>query len=116
MFEDLDEKLQKDPELRKHYQQEKLILDVTELITKQMKKNKVNKTQLANLLGVGNSYVTQLLDGTSNMTLRTISDVFTALDSELKALKIATNYVKGKNRSRTYIGKLYDIEQGLKGK
>jgi antitoxin component HigA of HigAB toxin-antitoxin module len=80
---DLDEKLQKDPELRKHHQQEKLILDVTELIARLMERNKVNKTQLANLLGLGKSHITQLLDGTKNMTLRTIADVFTALDSEL---------------------------------
>lgn len=83
MFEDLDEKLQKDPELRKYHQQEKLILDVTELIAGLMERNKVNKTQLADLLEVGRSYITQLLDGTKNMTLRTIADVFTALDSEL---------------------------------
>ena len=83
MFEDLEEKLHKDPELKKHHQQEKLILDVTELIAKQMEKNKINKTKLAGLLGVGSSHITQLLDGTRNMTLRTIADVFTALDAEL---------------------------------
>jgi len=83
MFEDLDEKLQKDPELRKFHQQEKLILDVTELIAKYMEKNKINKTKLAELLGVGRSHITQLLDGTTNMTLRTIADVFTALGAEL---------------------------------
>ena len=83
MFEDLTEKLKENPELRKYHQREKLILDVTELIAKLMEKNKINKTKLAGLLGVGNSYITQLLDGTSNMTLRTVSDVFFALDSEL---------------------------------
>lgn len=79
----LSRKLQKDPELRKFYQQEKLILDVTELIAKLMEKKKVNKTKLAELLGVGSSHITQLLDGTTNMTLRTIADVFTSLDTEL---------------------------------
>ena len=83
MFEDLNKKLKKDPELRKHYQQGKLILDVTELVSKLMEKKRINKTKLAGLLGKGNSYITQLLDGTTNMTLRTISDVFTSLDAEL---------------------------------
>jgi len=83
MFEDLTEKLNDNLELRKYHQREKLILDVTELIAKLMNKHKINKTKLAGLLGVGNSYITQLLDGTSNMTLRTVSDVFTAIDSEL---------------------------------
>ena len=83
MFEDLNKKLKKDPELKKYYQQEKLILDVTELVSKLMEKKRINKTKLAGLLGKGNSYITQLLDGTTNMTLRTISDVFTSLDAEL---------------------------------
>ena len=46
MFEELDKKLQTDPELKKHHQREKLILDVTELISKFMVKNKINKTML----------------------------------------------------------------------
>ena len=79
----LNEKLQKNPELKKFYYQEQLILEVTELISKLMLKEKVSKTELAKRLDKGKSYVTQLLDGTSNMTLRTISDVFTALDSGL---------------------------------
>lgn len=83
MFEDLNEKLQKDSELKKHHQQEKLSLDVTELIAKYMKKNKISKTKFAELLGVGRNYVTQLLDDTTNITLRTIADVFTTLDVEL---------------------------------
>ena len=83
MQENLAKKLQKDPELEKFYQQEKLILGITELIAELMEKEKINKTKLAELLGVGKSHITQLLDGTTNMTLRTISDVFTALDSEL---------------------------------
>ena len=78
----LNKKLQKNPELKKFYYQEQLILKVTELISKLMLKEKVSKTKLAKRLDVGKSYVTQLLDGTSNMTLRTISDVFTALDSQ----------------------------------
>lgn len=83
LIDGLLDELKQDIELRKFYQQEKLILDVTELVSKLMKKKKVNKTRLAELLGVGKSNVTQLLDGTTNMTLRTISDVFTSLDSEL---------------------------------
>ena len=79
----LADKLQKDPELQKFYYQEQLILEVAELIAKLMQKYKVSKSELAKRLGKGRSYVTQLLDGTSNMTLRTISDVFVVLDSML---------------------------------
>lgn len=83
IFKDLGIDIKNDPELQKFYCQEKLIFEITELISELMEKKKVSKTKLAKLLGVGKSYVTQLLDGTSNMTLRTISDVFTALDAEL---------------------------------
>lgn len=83
MNDELFKKLGENLEHRKIFQQEKLILDVTELIARQMETDKVNKTQLAALMGKGRSYITQLLDGTSNMTLRTIADVFTVLDTEL---------------------------------
>ncbi len=83
LIKDFGLDLEKDPELKRLYYQEKLILDVTELISKLMEKKKVNKTKLAKSLSVGKSYITQLLDGTANMTLRTISDIFIALDSEL---------------------------------
>ena len=73
--------LQDDIESKNLYYQERLILEVTETIAKLMHKHDVSKSQLAEKLGKGRSYVTQLLDGTSNMTLRTISDVFVALES-----------------------------------
>ncbi len=79
----LNDTLQSDPELKNVYYQEKLILEVTETIAKLMHKNGVSKSELAKRLGKGRSYVTQLLDGTCNMTLRTISDVFVSLNSML---------------------------------
>lgn len=63
------------------YQQERVVLEVTELICKLMKQRGVNKTELAKRLGKSKGYVTQLLDGQTNMTLRTVSDTFLALDS-----------------------------------
>jgi len=85
LFDDafLSQKLKNDSELEEFYFQEKLILEVTELVASLMEKKGINKTELARRLGKGKSYITQLLDGTSNMTLRTIADVFVALDSML---------------------------------
>ena len=97
MFEELNEKLKTDPKLRKYHQREKLILDVTEFIVKHMEKNKINKTRLAGLLGVGNSYITQLLDGTSNMTLGTVSDVFFVLDLQLNVSVIPLSFDYGQS-------------------
>lgn len=82
-LKDLGLDLHKDHELNEFYHQEKLILNITEIISELMAKNEVNKTQLAELLGKNKSYVTQLLDGSTNMTLKTVSNVFLALDCEL---------------------------------
>lgn len=79
----LAKKLQSDSELKNLHYQEQLILEVTEIIAKLMHRHKVTKSALAGKLGRSRSYVTQLLGGTCNMTLRTISDVFVALDSML---------------------------------
>ncbi len=64
------------------YQQERSIMQVTELICKLMEKTNTNRAALADALGKSRSYVTQLLDGETNMTLRTLSDVFNALGYE----------------------------------
>lgn len=61
------------------YQQERLILDTTELICEVMEDNGINRTDLAKQLGKSKGFISQLLDGSQNMTLRTLSDVFLAL-------------------------------------
>ncbi|MCY3020138.1 MAG: helix-turn-helix transcriptional regulator [Planctomycetota bacterium] len=61
------------------FQQERAILQVTELICQLMQEQGVSRSQLAKRLGKTNGYVTQLLDGETNMTLRTVSDVFLCL-------------------------------------
>lgn len=76
-------RIQNDPEMRQYYYQEKLILEVTELICELMEQKGINKAELARKLGRSKSNVTQLLDGTTNMTLRTVSDTLLALDSKL---------------------------------
>jgi AraC-like DNA-binding protein len=64
------------------YQQERAITQVTELICDLMEQKHVSRAKLAQLLKKSRSYVTQLLDGETNMTVRTISDVFTVLGHE----------------------------------
>jgi len=67
----------------KLFQQESLILEITELVCKLMEAKEINKTELAAKLNRSKGYITQLLNGTANMTIRTISDVMWALDSSL---------------------------------
>lgn len=80
MSETLTEKLTKTKESMRLYQQERAILDVTELVCQVMDEQGVSRSALAKRIGKTKGYITQLLDGRANMTVRTISDVFTALD------------------------------------
>lgn len=83
MANTLLKELGKDPELARMYQQEKLIVEVTEVISELMTKKGVNKTELSKRIGTGKSNITQLLDGTENLTLRTVADLLWALDAKL---------------------------------
>ena len=71
------------PEGMRLFQQERAIQEVTELICKLLERDSVTRTELASRLGRTKGYITQLLDGRANMTMRTISDVFTALDQQV---------------------------------
>lgn len=74
------ELLVEDPEGMRLYQQERVILDTTERICEVMEEKAVTRKRLADTLGTSKSFITQLLDGSRNMTLRTLSDVFLALE------------------------------------
>jgi transcriptional regulator with XRE-family HTH domain len=80
----LVDNLKKDSEEMRLLQQEWLILEITEHIANLMEKKGVRKKELAERLGRSKGYITQLLDGRTNMTLRTVADVMWALDSSLK--------------------------------
>jgi transcriptional regulator with XRE-family HTH domain len=71
------------PEGMAAFQQERAILEVTMLIRKILKEENLTKSDLANRMGRSKAYITQLLDGRANMTVRTISDVMTALGRSL---------------------------------
>jgi plasmid maintenance system antidote protein VapI len=64
---------------RRILRQEELILEVTEAISALLKECSVSRTELAHRLGRTKGFVSQLLDGNRNLTLRTISDVCDAL-------------------------------------
>ncbi len=64
------------------WHQERSILEATEMICSLMKSQKVSRAELARRLQKSKGYITQLLDGATNMTLRTVSDVFVALGKE----------------------------------
>jgi transcriptional regulator with XRE-family HTH domain len=55
--------------------QETLILEATELIVELLERHSISRQDLARKLGKSKGFVTQLLSGERNMTLRTLADL-----------------------------------------
>lgn len=73
-----------DRENHRLVEQEYLILTATEKICEWMEENDVSRTQLADRIGKTPAYVSQLLSGSRNMTLRTLADLAFALDRRVE--------------------------------
>lgn len=58
---------------------EELILDLTEQIVAAMKELGVNRTELAARMGVSKAFVTKLLRGNTNVTLKTMASLARSL-------------------------------------
>ena len=86
MKNDIVPELENDKEAQKLYEEEGLVLAVTEAICERMQKQGIKRVDLAKKMGVDKSYITNLLNGSSNMTLKTISDVLFCLDSKARIL------------------------------
>ena len=78
-----DARMEKDENLKKLYLEERLILRVTNVISGCMEEQKVKKVDLAKRVGCSKGYITQILDGTANLTLKTVSNVLFELGSTL---------------------------------
>jgi len=68
-----------DPEFRKLLAQEELILEVTETICDLLENEKVSRKGLADRLGKSKGFISQLLNGGRNLTLRTVADILHVL-------------------------------------
>lgn len=80
LTETLIQQVTNTPEKMRVYQQERTILDLTELICETMEEQNVDKAELAQRLGRSQGYITRILDGQINLNIRMISDIFTALN------------------------------------
>jgi transcriptional regulator with XRE-family HTH domain len=63
---------------------ERLIFNTTEDILLAMQDSGMNQSDLAKKMGKSAAFVSQVLDGTRNMTLKTLSDISFALGVEIK--------------------------------
>jgi transcriptional regulator with XRE-family HTH domain len=75
--------LLEDPEFRKMLSVESLVAEASETIARLMAERNVSKADLARRLNKSRSWVTQLLSGSANMTVRTLAEVAYALDAEV---------------------------------
>jgi len=73
-----------DPEFRKLLAEEELILEFTETICDLLEEENVSRKELADRLGKTKGFVSQLLNGGRNLTLRTVADILHVLGYKVK--------------------------------
>ncbi len=69
---------------RRLLRQEQLILEVTEALSEVLANEGITKAELANRLNKTKGFVSQILAGGRNLTLRTIADVADALGCKIR--------------------------------
>jgi transcriptional regulator with XRE-family HTH domain len=79
---------------RRVSKQEQLLFDATELVSRALEHEGISRAQLARRIGKSKAYVTQVLRGQNNMTLRTLSDLTDVLGYavELGAVHTKTSH------------------------
>lgn len=65
------------------FQTELSIIDLNEKIIAKMAERKVSRAELARRLGVSKAFITKMLNGNPNMTIKTINSLALALDCQL---------------------------------
>src|ERR1035438_9115720 len=78
------DELMLDPEYRKLYAIEGLIADAAQLVCDLLERRNLKQADLARLLNKTPAFVSQLLSGRTNMTVRTLAEVAHALDASVK--------------------------------
>lgn len=68
---------------RRLMEQEDLIFDVSQLLWEILEESGISRAELARRLGTSKSYITKLLRGYSNLTLRSLADIFSALGKQV---------------------------------
>ncbi len=81
---------------RRLLREEELILDVTEALSEMLEEKDVAQTMLAQKLGKTKGFVSQILAGGRNLTLRTIADIADALGYRTRI--VFSKETKGKQR------------------
>jgi transcriptional regulator with XRE-family HTH domain len=68
----------------KELERDYVILNASELIASVLKERGITRSELAKLIGKTKGYITQILSGTTNMTIGTLSDILFSMGSGLE--------------------------------
>ena len=79
---------------RRLLRQEELILEITEALREALAREGITKVELANRLGKTKGFVSQILAGGRNLTLRTIADVADALGYQIRVQVVKESRLK----------------------
>jgi transcriptional regulator with XRE-family HTH domain len=82
----LYDRISSSPERMKNFQRERLEMEITELICQLMEQQGITRADLAKRLGKSRPYITKMLGSGTNLTVKTISDIFFALGRSLRVL------------------------------
>jgi transcriptional regulator with XRE-family HTH domain len=88
-----------DLENRRLFEREVLALEASELVIALMKAQNVSKSELASILGTSRAHISQLLNGSRNMTLVTLADLAHALGQRIKIESQPLNQTKHRTLS-----------------
>jgi len=96
------ERLMDDKVDPRRLEQQLLLLDAAEQISILMQRQGVTRTELARRIGKSKGFVTQILNGQHNMTLRTLADLAWALDARVRVAEVedAASSPKASRRQR----------------
>jgi transcriptional regulator with XRE-family HTH domain len=94
-----------DAEYERLLAEEALILDSTELISELMLAKGLTRAELAKRIGKTRGFVTQVLAGNRNMTLRTLADLAFALDARVKVFAQPLESVYGQSAGAAMRGR-----------
>jgi plasmid maintenance system antidote protein VapI len=84
MYKTVLQEFVEDTKQLKLFQQEKLIAEIGILLEETMEEENISEEYLANRLNRVKGYVRKVVAGDSNLTVRRLADLFTALGKSLK--------------------------------
>lgn len=83
MTADWIRRLEQTADGRRLMEQERLIVEVAETLSRLMDEHGISRAELARQLGKTPAFVTKLLSGENNFTLRTLSDIAFAMERSI---------------------------------